>query len=213
LKKILLLALLFLSNTYGQVQKKFFVEDVEDIEYVTVNFCVNNESKISEVTIVSDKTTYVNEHNIEQLRQYLLSVEYYPDSKLKNNCYNSTFEFINYKYENKSLNDWECRTCEKFQTGLYEYKDILYLDTKIKRKRKIQREISDDDKQIYSIKWITDCIYVLTYKRMTEPRLKHLIGKEIHVEIIDILENGNYVYRSKANFQEKILYGIIKKVD
>jgi hypothetical protein len=81
-KILLLLALLFSFNTYGQVQKRFFVEDIESIEYVTVNFCVNNEAKISEVTIVADKTTYVNRYNIEQLRQYLLSIEYYPNSKM-----------------------------------------------------------------------------------------------------------------------------------
>ena len=48
---------------------------------------------------------------------------------------------------------------------------------------------------------------------MTEPRLKHLIGKEIDVQIIDVLEDGSYVYRSKANFEEKVDYGIIKKVE
>ncbi|MBU3013114.1 hypothetical protein KO506_17005 [Polaribacter vadi] len=209
---LLLLALLVFSNTFGQVQKTFFVEGVKNVEYVTVNFCVNDEAKISEVTIVADKTTYENEYNIEQLRQYLLGVQYYPESKLKNNCYDSTFEFINSSYEKKSLNKDECNTCKKFRTGLYEYKHVLYKDTKIKRKRKVQREIGKEDKQIYYIKWLSGCIYVLTYKRMTEPRLKHLIGKEIHVEIIDILDDGNYVYRSKANFQEKTDYGIIKKV-
>jgi hypothetical protein len=211
-KITLLTALLVFSNTFGQVQKKFFVEDVKSVEYVTVNFCVNDEAKISEVTIVSDKTTYENEYNIEQLRQYLLGVQYHSDSKLKNNCYDSTFEFINDKYENKSLNEEECKACEKFKTGIYEYKHVLYRDTKIKRKRKVQREIFKDGKQIYYIKWISDCHYVLTYKKMTEPRLKHLIGKEIDVEIIDVLDDGSYVYKSKANFEEKTDFGIIKKI-
>lgn len=47
---------------------------------------------------------------------------------------------------------------------------------------------------------------------MTEPRLKHLIGKEIDVEIIDVLDDGSYVYKSKANFEEKTDMGIIKKI-
>ena len=201
------------STIYGQVQKKVFVEDVENIEYVTVNFCVDSDAKISEVTIIRGKTTYENEYNIEQLRQYLLGIQYYPDSKLKNNCYDSTFEFINDTYENKKLNESECKACEKFQTGRYRYEGVLYLDTKIKRKKKIQREISDDDKQIYYINWLNDCTYILTYKRMTEPRFRHLIGKEIKVEIIDILDNGSYVYKSKGNFEEKVDYGIIKKME
>ncbi|WP_418637661.1 hypothetical protein [Winogradskyella sp.] len=211
-KITLLIALLVFSNIFGQVQKKFFVDDVKSIEYVTVNFCVNDEAKISEVTILQDKTTYENEYNIEQLRQYLLGVQYYPDSKLRNNCYDSTFEFINSTYEKKSLNKDECNACEKFKTGIYKYKNILYQDTKIKRKRKVQREIFKGGKQIYYIKWISDCHYVLTYKRMTEPRLKHLIGKEIDVEIIDVLDDGSYVYKSKANFEEKTDFGIIKKI-
>lgn len=206
------MAFTILSNTYGQVQKKFFVEDVQSVEYVTVNFCVDFEAKISEVTIVTDKTTYKNEYNIEQLRQYLLGIQYYSDSKLKNNCYDSTFEFINYEYEKKRLNQEECNACDKFQTGLYEYKHVLYKDTKVKRERKIQSEVFKEGKQIYYIKWISNCHYVLTYKEMSEPSLKHLIGKEINVEIIDVLADSSYVYKSKASFEEKIDYGIIKKI-
>lgn len=212
-KSIVFIFFIATSSLFGQVQKKFFVEDVNDIEYVTVNFCVDDEAKISEVKIVKEKTTYKNEYNIDLLRQYLLTIQYYPDSKLKNKCYDSTFEFINYKYENKSLNEVECKTCQKFKRGIYKYKHVLYQDTKIKRKIKVQREIGKDDKQIYFITWLNDCTYILTYKRMTESRLKHLIGEEIHVEIIDALDDGSYVYRSKASFKEKFDYGIIKKAE
>lgn len=211
-KKILIFGFFIFNFGYSQVQKKFFVEDVKSVEYVTVNFCVNDDAKISEVTLVADKTTYDNKFNIQQLREYLLKVQYYPDSKLKNNCYDSTFEFINLNYENKSLTQEECKACEKFKKGNYQYQHILYQDTKIKRRRKVQREISDNDKQIYNIKWISECHYVLTYKRMTEPRLKHLTGKEIDVKIIDILDDKSYVYKSKPNFEDKIDFGIIRKI-
>lgn len=197
---------------FGQVQKTFFVQDVKDIDYVTVNFCVDRDAKISEVKIIKEKTTYENEQNIEQLRQYLLGIQYYSDSKLKNNCYNSTFEFINSNYENKRLNESECSACEQFKTGKYQYKQVLYKETKIIRKRKIQREILKEGKQIYFINWISDCHYALTYKKMTEPRFKHLIGKEIDVQIIDVLKDGSYVYKSKSNFDDKVNYGIMKKV-
>ena len=212
MNRILIIVLLVFANSYGQVQKKFFVEDVKSVEYVTVNFCVNNDAKISEVTIITDKTTYENEYNIEQLRQYLLGIEYYPDSKLKNNCYDSTFEFINNEYEHKTLNETECNACEKLKAGIYKYKNVLYKDTKVKRRRKIQREIFKDGKQIYYIKWLSNCHYVLTYKRMTEPRLKHLVGREIDVKIIDVLDDGSYVYKSKANFEEKTDFGVIMKI-
>lgn len=210
--KIALLALLISCKISGQIQKEFFVNDVQTIEYVTVNFCVNDNAEIAEVKVVPDKTTYQNKNNIEMLLQYLLSIEFYSDSKLKNNCHESTFEFINQAYPDKTLNMSECEVCTKFKTGLYAYIGVLNLDTKIKRKRKVQREISDDSKQIYYIKWLNNCTYVLIYKRMTEPRLKHLIGKEIHVEIIDVLEDDRYAFRAKPNFKEKVVYGVIKKV-
>ena len=210
--KILLLSLLFFTTTYAQVQKKFFVNDVATIEYVTVNFCVNNKAQISEVSIVADKTTYDNKSNIEQLRAYLLSIEYYPDSKLKNNCYDSTFEFINSSYKKKSLNKEQCLACKEFKTGLFTYKHVLFEDVIIKRKRRVQKEINTDDKQIYKIEWLSDCTYVLTYKRMTEQRLKHLIGEKIQVEIIDIIDGDSYVFRSKANFKDIFDYGVINKI-
>ncbi|MGH1385815.1 hypothetical protein [Kordia sp.] len=209
---IVCICLLVSLTLTGQVQKKIFVNDIQGVEYVTVNFCVDNEAKISKVTIDKDKTTYKNEENIKLLREYLLGIQFYSDSKLKNNCYDSTFTYINYKYEDKSLSKEECYACEKFKTGLFGYEHVLYQGVKIKRKRKVQKEIGADDKQIYSIKWLSNCTYVLTYKRMTEPRLKHLIGKEIHVEIIDVLKNGSYVYRSTTKFDDIVDYGIIKKI-
>jgi hypothetical protein len=196
----------------AQVQKKFFVDDVISIEYVTVNYCVNDAAQIDEVTIVSDKTTYDNTYNIEELKQYLLTIEFYSDSKLRNGCYNSTFEFINSSYQKKRLTEEESSVCKNFHKGVYEYKHVLFRNTKIKRGRRIQRELEKENKQIYYIKWLSDNEYVLTYKRMTAPRFKHLIGKEIYVEIIDVLDDGSYVYRSKPSFEERIDYGVIKKV-
>ncbi|MCK7591442.1 hypothetical protein M0G43_12720 [Subsaxibacter sp. CAU 1640] len=210
-----ILALLFLittSSLVAQIQRQFFVEDVDDIKYATVNYCVDNDANISEVTIIKEKTTYENTHFIEQLREYLLNLQYAPDSQLKNNCYDFTFEFINLKYKTKNLNQTECNACETFKTGTYSYEHVRYQEGQIKRTRKIQKELFRDERQIYEIKWLSNCQYVLIYKKMSEPRLQHLIGKEIDVQIIDVFDDGRYVYRSSADFEDKIYYGIIKKV-
>ncbi|KAB8152463.1 hypothetical protein EZY14_013720 [Kordia sp. TARA_039_SRF] len=202
------------SKTHAQGQSQFFVDDVESIEYVTVNFCVDNEAKISKVTVKEEETTYKNTENIERIRQYLLGIQYYPNSKLKNNCYDSTFKFINYTYQEKKLTEKECNLCEKFKKGFFEYDNFQYRDTKIKRTKKIQKELSKDGSRlIYEIKWLSNCIYLLTQKRTNTPRLKHLKGEEILVEIIDLLDDGSYVYKTEATYDKDIIYGIIKKIE
>ena len=214
IQNILFLIIAFACfNGISQVQKKFFVDDVQAVDYVTVNFCVGDDAKINKVTIVEDKTTYLNKENIQKLKDYLLTIEYYPESKLRNNCYDSTFEFINSNYQELKLTEENCQKCAKFLKGKYQYEDVLYSKTKIKRGRKIQREITTNNgRQIYRIKWNSNCTYVLTYLRMSQNRYKHLIGKEILVEIIDLLPNDRYVYKSIAEFDGKIVFGVMKMI-
>ena len=69
-KKCLLLIFFVSLSSYSQVQTVFFVEDVDTIEVITVNFCVNDEAKISEVNIIPEKSTYRNEIEIKKLINY-----------------------------------------------------------------------------------------------------------------------------------------------
>lgn len=201
-------------NGFSQVQKKFFVDDVLTVDYVTVNFCVGDDARINKVTIIEDKTTYLNKENIQNLKDYLLAIEYYPDSKLRGNCYDSTFEFINSSYQKLKLSEEDCQRCLKFSKGEYLYENVLYTKTKIKRRKRIQREITTNNgRQIYRIKWNSNCNYILTYLRMSEDRYKHLIGKEILVEIIGILSNDRYVYKSTAEFDGNIVIGVMKRIN
>ncbi|MGB3591144.1 MAG: hypothetical protein WBA16_05595 [Nonlabens sp.] len=146
------------------------------------------------MTIVLDNTTYKDLEVIEELKQYLLSVQYYPDSKLKNNFYDSTFEFINSKFNGDALQQPDSNLCKRFKKGKYRYAHVLYKETKIKRKRRLQKEFNSDERQIYKIKWNSNYHYTLTYKRMSDPRLQHLIGETIDVEILGLLENDSYLY-------------------
>ncbi|MCB0448107.1 MAG: hypothetical protein KDD03_11465, partial [Gelidibacter sp.] len=132
-KKCLLLIFFVSLSSYSQVQTVFFVEDVDTIEVITVNFCVNDEAKISEVNIIPEKSTYRNEIEIKKLINYLKGIQYYPDSKLRNNCYDSTFDFVNKKYENAKLGVSDYSKCRNFRTGNYLYDDFRFSDTKIKR--------------------------------------------------------------------------------
>jgi len=212
-KKLIILILFFVTHLVNsQVKKNFFVEDANGVDYVTVNFCVNNEAKIHKVKIIQEKTTYQNDSIIDGLRDYLLSIEYYQNSKLKNNCYDSTFSFINSEYEGIQQNKNDSIKKSPFLTGHYRYKNPIYSATIIKRGKHIQRENGIKDKQIYSIDWISNTKYKLVYKRMTEKRLKNLIGNEIIVEIMDILPDNSYVYKAESEQNKNATYGVIKKI-
>ncbi|WP_299246842.1 hypothetical protein [uncultured Aquimarina sp.] len=209
-KTLFFFALLISAITYSQVQKVFYVEDVKLIDYVTVNFCVNDEAWISEVTVLPEKTTYQNKEVIEKLIQYLKGIQYYSDSTLRNNCYDSTFEFVNKKYEEGKLDEWEYSKCQEFRKGEFRYTDVRYLETRIKRGKKKQRERGKDFKEKYRITWTSDYQYELKYITVNDKKNKHLIGELIKTEIIGITENG-YVYRSKLLNQKEVI-GVIEKM-
>ncbi|EZH74142.1 hypothetical protein ATO12_14810 [Aquimarina atlantica] len=210
-KKILFLFLLPILS-FSQIQQEFYVDDVEIVEHLTVNFCVDNDGKTSSVTIIPNRTTYKNQENIDKVVAYRKSIEYYPDSKLRNNCYDYTFIFVNNKYNKKELNTTECTKCNVFKRGKYKYGNINYPDVIIKRRKNIQIEKDKDSKSKYRIEWISPCEYNLTYTMVSEKKHKYLLGETINVKIIDILDNGNYVYHSNL-LDRTITTGVIKKVN
>jgi len=158
-----------------------------------VNFCVNDSAQIDKVTVIPSKTTYKNKDVIEQLIEYLKGIQYYPNSKLKNNCYDSTFEFVNIKYENSELKESDYSNCAKFKTGKFKYLDVRYLDTKIKRGKNIQIEKSYDFNAKYKVTWTTPCTYEMKYLKIKGKENQHMIGKSIKVKIIGLL-NDSYIY-------------------
>lgn len=192
-KAFLIIFILTTTINYSQVQKIFYVDDVKTIDYVTVRFCVNDSARIDKVTVIPENTTYKNEETTQQLIEYLKTIQYYENSKLKNNCYPSTFKFVNKKYEQPKLSEMDLEKCKKFKKGKFKYLDVRYKDTKIKRTRKKQFEVSEDFKAKYDVKWTSDCEYDMTYTKVREKENKYLLGKTIIVKIIGILDNG-YIY-------------------
>ena len=180
----------------------FFVNDVKTIDFVTVKFCVNDSARISQVTVLPEKTTYKNAEMIESLINYLKTIQYYPDSKLRNNCYDSTFEFVNKEYENAELNELDYSKCLEFKTGNFVYGDSRLKGTKIKRRKNKQREknkVRNKDnwfKEKYRITWPTPCEYELEFITANSKEREKFIGESIKVKIIAIIDNG-YVFKSK----------------
>lgn len=151
-KNILIFALLIFSISHSQIQTVFYVDDVKVIDYVTINFCVNDSARISQVSVLKEQTTYKNEVIIDRLVKYLKRVQYYPDSKLKNNCYDSTFKFVNKDYENAELKPSDYPKCKAFKTGDFTYSDFRHKGTKITRRKRKQREKIECEKKRIGLK-------------------------------------------------------------
>lgn len=208
---ITLISLLVLTSVAtAQVQKTFYVDDVETIEYVTVEFCVNAEGRINQVTVIPEETTYNNQYTIKQLQGYLKTVEYGQNSSLSNNCYPSTFDFVSNKYLNASIPESESHKCHKFKTGKYEYADFRYKDVKISRTKSKQIENGKTFKAKYKVTWPSPCEYNMTYYWVREKENKPLLGKTINVKIIGILENS-YIYSAQMENKPQFI-GEIKKL-
>ncbi len=207
----LILFFFFCHSIHSQVQKIFYVDDVETIDLVTVNFCVDDNAKINEVEVIEEKTSYKNKIMIDALIKYLKSIQYHENSQLKNNCYDSTFEFVNKKYEFAELSKNDFSKCEKFKVGRFKYTDFRYENTKIKRRKTKQIEKDTDFKEKYRITWPTPCEYELEYLTVNDVKNKSRIGKAIKIKIVGFIPNG-YVYKSKLlDYPEDI--GIIKFVN
>ena len=194
------------------MQTEFYIEGIKDIEYLTLNFCVNSEGKTSEVRVVNDKTTIQDSIIISQIIDYRKAIEYNPDTKLKNNCYDQVFSFINKEFENSSINEKDFYKLEKFKIGTFKYHDINYKNTVITRTERNQVEDSDGTFDKYIIEWTKPNEYVLTYIEAAKKEHEYLIGEKINVEIIKYIDSETYLYRSNL-LDRTIITGIMKKVN
>ena len=189
---------------------RYFIEGVEIVDYVTLEICADRINGINNVELIAKKTTHKNQANIDQLVNYIKSFDYPIDGPLIGRCGNLTFSFMNPEFENLKLNENEIEECSKFRLGNYSYHHINHQDTKIKRRKKSQKEISYKSRQIYSINWGSNSTYTLTYKRMSDDNLKTLIGEKIEVEIIKLLDKNGYIFKSTSP-KGIVYYGAIYK--
>ena len=209
--KFIPLLLLLSLNINAQIQQEFYVDDATNVELLTVNFCIDSIGKTSSVTIIPEKTTYKNQENIRKVVEYRKNIEYYPDSKLRNNCYDYTFRFIDRKFENKKLDSLKIPKCKLFRNGTFKYNDGINLETIIDRINETQIEKSNDETSKYKIDWTNDTNYILTYIEVSTKESEYLLGEKIYVEIIEILDDESYVYKSNL-LDRTIVTGIIKRI-
>ena len=196
-KTIFLILILQSSLTFSQIQQYFFVDDVEVVEYLYVKICIGENGETISVTEIPERTTYKNKDIIQQIIEYRKGIDFLPGSKFTNQCFDYPFTIVNSKYESMTEMDSNC--VAEFGKGKYRYINPEYRDVKIKRRKRKQIEKSKDSKSVYKIDWISPCNYVMTYLKVSKPEYEYLIGQKIDVKIIDVLENGNYVYYSNLS--------------
>ncbi|MGL2967058.1 hypothetical protein [Flavobacterium sp. XGLA_31] len=199
------------TNMFSQMQNEFYVDDAEKIDIVTLNFCVDKDGKTMQVKVVPEKTTYKNLENIGRITDYLKGAEYNPESSLSNNCQDLSFSFINQKYQDKHLDASKFALCEKLKIGIFHYDNILFADTEIERTNDIQIEKTSKDIFKYKIEWPEPNKYILTYLEVSDSQYNYLLGEKISVEIIDVMENGEYVYKSEF-LNRTFITGIMRKI-
>jgi hypothetical protein len=197
---------------YSQVEHIFYVEDVEYVEYLTVNFCVSDSGKTSSVTIVPEKTSYKNEDIINQVIAYRKGIEYFPDTKLKNNCYDYTFYFLNIKFQNSIIPENEVELCKNFKSGNFKYDNLVYSNTIIERTENFQIEKSKDGILKFKIDWIEPYKYNLTFLEVKNNESEYLIGETIQVEILKVINKNEYLYFSNL-LDRTFSTGIIRKIN
>lgn len=89
--------------------------------------------------------------------------------------------------------------CSDFRVGQFEYSEPAYSDWKVTRTDSIQIEINSEiGVEIRgTIKWISDCEYVLKYTEIINAEGKDIINKAVEVQIINTTPKG-YIFRSKS---------------
>ncbi|CAM1340226.1 hypothetical protein [Tenacibaculum amylolyticum] len=100
--------------------------------------------------------------------------------------------------------------CSKFKTGTFKYIGSDEKDTVITRTDSIQTE-QDNIKGVKftgSVKWLSDCKYILTYTGVNNPNFNFIIGIKLNV---DITSTTNSTYKYTAyNDMGKITGEIVK---
>lgn len=191
---------------------EFYVEGINDIKYLTLNFCVDSLGKTTNVEIQAEKTTIQDSIIVNQIVKYRKGIEYYPETKLKNNCHDQTFSFISQEFENTSISENDFNKLENFKNGTYKYHNIKYKNTSITRTENFQIEETDGEVYKYKIEWPKPNQYILTYLEVGKKEHEYLLGEKIYVEIIKQIDHQTYVYRSNLLNQTTII-GIIVKVE
>lgn len=87
------------------------------------------------------------------------------------------------------LSFFSCKTqqkdCSQFKTGTFKYADSKQQEITLTRNDSIQIEKNNatGDEYIGSIKWLSNCMFTLTYTHVNNPDYKSVIGTTFNIDI------------------------------
>ena len=200
--------------TFYMSQSQTFVDDVEHISYVVLDYCVDAEGQRYDIKINQDKTTYHDEGWQQGCIDHFKKIDWTPIEQA-NDCFIYVYEFINSEYEfyvHSPATDTEKQAkCKAFHKGTYKYQNPWFSNTKIVRRKhkQIEKNSTQEGNQIYGILWADDCYYTLEALKMPPVKGIHEIGTLINVEIMAVLNDSTYIYRSENYKRKRISYGVI----
>ncbi|MDG4949659.1 hypothetical protein NLM59_01870 [Weeksellaceae bacterium KMM 9724] len=209
--KIILLHLtLLFTLSFTQGQQTIFSDEVEGVKYLFFDICPSDVEGKTTVTQNKEKSSYNNEEFVQYLIDQIIIKDFIPHLNSLEECIELTLDIVNSKYQ--SLNELDTNCIENFEVGNFHYTQPNFLDIEVIRTKNKQIEKSSIIKHIYQIDWVSPCNYLLTTLEVSDPKEKHLIGNTIDIKIIDILDNGNYVWFTVLS-NGAIIYGEMEKVN
>ncbi len=210
MKYLSLILFLVFNTSYSQI----FVDDVERVETVVIEYKVDEKGKRYDVAINKEFTTYLDKDWQLGCLDHFNNATMRFSMKMANGEWKNAYYFVNSKYKIAKLSEKDKTRCNVFRKGTYTYESLLFNNTKIiRRKRKqIEKSPEKDQRQMYKIDWLDDHIYTLTALKLPLEKDQHKIGRVIRVEIIEILDDNTYLYKSSSEDTPKVIFGIIKKI-
>ncbi|GGI57488.1 hypothetical protein [Winogradskyella haliclonae] len=210
---------LFITSLFSLnfANAQIFVDDVERVGIVTIDYCVDNSGKRYDININQEKSTYKDEGwQLGCLDHFKKGYLAYPQ-KMINECWQSVYYFVNSKYKTHELPKEDYVKCKAFHRGKFKYESPAFSDSVIKRRKKRQIETGENisgGRQVYKINWISDHEYTLDTRRMSLIKDKHKVGNFINVEIIEVINDNTYLYKAfiKDKENDDIVFGLITKI-
>lgn len=192
-----------------------FVEDVERVAIVVIDYCVDIDGKRYDIKINQEKSTYKDNDWQQGCFEHFKKGELVYPMKMTKKCWQSFYYFVNSKYKTYELPKEDQVNCKDFHRGIYKYENPAFNETLIKRRKRRQIEKGGKGgKQVYKINWIDNHKYQLETVKMSLKKDKHKEGNLIDVEIIEILNNKTYLYKAYItdDIRTDIVFGLITKI-
>ncbi len=206
-----LLCCLLCYISEGQI----FVNDVERVAIVVIDYCVDSSGNRYNLTINDEKSTYKDKDwQYNCMTHFEESRLMYPE-KMGDQCWQAVYYFVNPKYKTYELPAAERAKCKDLHKGEFKYESPAYNQTRIIRRKHKQLELNPekDQRQVYDINWLDDHVYTLKALKLPLAKDDSKIGRTIKVEIIELLNDSSYLYRaSESDDDPNVVYGVITKV-